>query len=166
MIEHTVLKWGLEERVEADFDRARRRAFVGRMVARLRGDRDQLLAFDEIRKMWRADNRLCLGMRVVEVSKIIGSVGRWWQFDGRFMPAEASMAERWKRVDRAFRCGVQLPAVSLYKVGGTYFVLDGNHRVSVARFQGVEMIDAEVTVFLPSLPACSGPIQSGDAVRP
>ncbi len=76
------------------------------------------------------------------------------------------MAERWKRVDRAFRRSVELPSVSLYKVGGTYFVLDGNHRVSVARFQGVEMIDAEVTVFLPSLPTCSGPIQSGDAVRP
>ncbi len=57
----------------------------------------------------------------------------------------------------AFRCGVQLPALSLYKVGGTYFVLDGNHRVSVARYQGVEMIDADVTVFLPNLPASSGP---------
>ena len=156
MIEHTVLKLSLEEWVEADFGRARRRAFVGRMVARLRGDRERLLAFDEIRKMRRADNRLCLGMRVVEVSRIVGSVGRWWQFDGCFMPAEASMAERWKRVDRAFRRGVELPAVSLYKLGGSYFVLDGNHRVSVARYQGVEMIDAEVTEFLPSLPDSSG----------
>ena len=67
------------------------------------------------------------------------------------------MAERWKRVDRAFRRGVELPAVSLYKLGGSYFVLDGNHRVSVARYQGVEMIDAEVTEFIPSLPTSSGP---------
>ena len=157
MIEHAVLKVSLEEQVEADFYRARRQTFVRRMVTRLRGDRDRLLAFDEIRKMRRADNRLCLGMRVVEVSRIVGSVGRWRQFDECFMPAEASMAQRWKRVDRAFRRGVELPAVSLYKLGGSYFVLDGNHRVSVARYHGVEMIDAEVTEFLPSMPANSGP---------
>ena len=65
------------------------------------------------------------------------------------------MAQRWKRVDRAFRRGVELPAVSLYKLGGSYFVLDGNHRVSVARYHGVEMIDAEVTEFLASLPDSS-----------
>ena len=128
MIEHAVLRVSPEERVEADFERARRRAFFGRMTARLRGDRERLLAFDEVRRMRQADNRLCLGMRVVEVSRIVGSVGRWWQFDGCFMPAEASRAQRWKRVDRAFHRGVELPAVSLYKLGGSYFVLDGNHR--------------------------------------
>ena len=159
MIEHTFFGASLEGRVEADFDRARRRAVVGRMIARVRGERDRLLSFDEVRKMRRADSRLCLGMRVVEVSRIGGSVGRWHQFDGRFMPAEASVAGRWKRVDGAFRRGVELPAVSLYKVGGTYFVLDGNHRVSVARYQGVEMIDAEVNEFFSSLPVCLGPDQ-------
>ena len=45
------------------------------------------------------------------------------------------------------RRGVELPAVSLYKIGDAHFVEDGNHRVSVARYQGVEMIDAEVTQF-------------------
>jgi hypothetical protein len=37
-----------------------------------------------------------------------------------------------------------LPAVSLYKIGEAYFVRDGNHRVSVARYHGVVEIDAEV----------------------
>jgi hypothetical protein len=37
--------------------------------------------------------------------------------------------------------------VSLYKIGDAYFVEDGNHRVSVARYQGVEMLDAEITEF-------------------
>jgi hypothetical protein len=41
-------------------------------------------------------------------------------------------------VDRAFHRGLDLPAVRLYKVGISYFVEDGNHRVSVARYQGVE----------------------------
>ena len=34
--------------------------------------------------------------------------------------------------------------MSLYKIGDAYFVEDGNHRVSVARYQGVQWIDAEV----------------------
>src|SRR5918998_1292783 len=64
-----------------------------------------------------------------------------------FMPARASVKERWKRIDRAFHRGEALPPVSLYEVGGLYFVLDGYHRVSVARYHGVEWIDADVTEF-------------------
>jgi hypothetical protein len=63
------------------------------------------------------------------------------------MPARASVEERWKRIDRAFHRGEELPPVSLYKVGGIYFVLDGHHRVSVAHYHGVEWMDAHVTEF-------------------
>ena len=93
----------------------------------------------------RADNRVYLGRRVVEVSKIVGSVDRHREFSSDFMPAKAGMAERWKRVDRAFHRGVELPPVRLYNLGDAYFVEDGNHRVSVARYQGVVWIEAEVT---------------------
>ena len=149
MIEYTIGYMGVEGQVEADFDRARRRAIVGRVSARLLGSCGRLSAFDEVRKALRAEARLCLGIRIVEVAKIVGSVGRWRQFDRCFMPAEASVGARWKRVDLAFRRGEELPPVSLYRIGGVYFVLDGNHRVSVARYHGVEMIDAEVTEFRP-----------------
>jgi hypothetical protein len=64
------------------------------------------------------------------------------------MPRKASLRDKWERVDRAFVRGEELPPVSLYKIGDKYFVEDGNHRVSVARYQGVEMIDAEVTELL------------------
>ncbi len=80
---------------------------------------------------------------------MVGSVGRWKEFDSGFMPRRAS-EQRWKRVDLAFREGLDLPPVVLYKVGDEYYVNDGNHRVSVARFEGVEMIDAEVTEFFPA----------------
>jgi hypothetical protein len=90
-----------------------------------------------------------LGLRDVEVSKIVGSVGRHEAFDRDFMPTKASRAERWMMVDRAFHRGLDLPAVRLYKVGNAYFVEDGNHRVSVARYQGVEMIEADVIEFFP-----------------
>ena len=139
----------VEAQVEADFSRARRRAFLGRMAARLRRECSRLLAFDEVREGYLAHNRRGLGLRVVEVSKIVGSVGRNEAFDRGFMPTKASLAERWKRVDRAFHRGLDLPAVRLYKMGDSYFVEDGNHRVSVARYQGIETIEADVTEFFP-----------------
>jgi hypothetical protein len=139
----------VEVQVEADFGRARRRAFFGRVAARLRRECSRLLAFDEVGEGHLALNRRRLGLRDIEVSKIVGSVGRHDAFDRGFMPMKASVAERWKRVDRAFHSGLDLPAVRLYKIGDSYFVEDGNHRVSVARYQGVETIEAEVTEFFP-----------------
>ena len=139
----------VDVQAEADFSRARRRAFFGQVAARLRRECSRLLAFDDNREGHLAYNRLRLGLRDVEVSKIVGSVGRHEAFDRAFMPTKASLAERWKRVDRAFHSGLDLPAVRLYKIGDSYFVEDGNHRVSVARYQGVPTLEAEVTEFFP-----------------
>ena len=146
----------VEVQAEADFDRARRRAFFGRIAARLRRECSRLLALGEIGEGHLAHNRRRLGLKDVEVSKIVGSVGRHEAFDRAFMPTKASLAERWKRVDRAFHRGLDLPAVRLYKMGDAYFVEDGNHRVSVARYQGVETIEADVTEIFPLYRAHSG----------
>jgi hypothetical protein len=81
-----------------------------------------------------------------------GSVGRCSEFDRNFLPSRASAEARWKRIDCAFHRGDELPPVSLYKLGGHYFVLDGHHRVSVACYHGVEWIDAEVTEFSVRVP--------------
>jgi hypothetical protein len=140
----------LEEQVDKDFIRARRKALLKRIGARLRRSdaaSDRPLCFDELKKLPGAMGRIHRGMRTVPVGQIGGSVGRCLEFDRDFMPAKASVEERWKRIDRAFHRGEQLPAVSLYKVGGIYFVLDGHHRVSVARYHGVAWIDADVTEF-------------------
>ena len=139
----------IEEQVDADFRRARRRAFLRRARARLRKDgaSERLLCFDEVRRVPGAVGGVYRGNRTVPVGQIAGSVGRCSQFDGGFMPARASLEARWKRIDRAFHRGEELPPVSLYKIGGFYFVLDGHHRVSVARYHGVEWIDAYVTEF-------------------
>ena len=136
----------IDEQVDADFTRARRRSFVRRMKARLRGDPSSTssLSFEEVRKALGATNKFRLGRRVVPVERVVGSVGRYRDFDQTFLPAKASVEEKWKRIDRAFHRGKELPPVVLYKVGEAYFVEDGNHRVSVARYQGVDWIDAEV----------------------
>jgi hypothetical protein len=136
----------LEAQVDSDFSRARRRSFLKRIIARLRNDlvSNQLLSFDEVRRALLVSNRTYIGKRDVEVKKIVGSVGRQGDFDRSFLPTRASVAARWKRIDRAFHGTEELPPVSLYKIGDSYFVLDGHHRVSVAHYHGAETIGAEV----------------------
>ena len=138
----------IEEQVDKDFVRARHRALAGRVAAFFRRESRDLLAFDEVRRSLWANGGLRRGRREVEVRRIVGSVGRYRQFDRDFMPRQASLRDKWERVDRAFVRGEELPPVRLYKIGDQYFVEDGNHRVSVARYQGAEMIDAEVTELL------------------
>ena len=136
----------LNEQADRDFTRARRRAFLRRIGAYLRRDpaSNRLLSFEEVRGAVGALEGAYVGMRVVPVEKIVGSVGRHRDFDRAFLPSTESVEGRWKQIDRAMIRAEELPAVSLYKIGDAYFVRDGNHRVSVARQQGVEMIDAEV----------------------
>jgi hypothetical protein len=145
----------IEEQVDADFTRARHKAFLRSLKARfLRGELSTyLLSFEEARKALGALNKIRIGRRVVPVERIVGSVGRYGEFDRAFLPAKARVGSKWKRIDRAFHRGEELPPVVLYKIGDDYFVEDGNHRVSVAHYQGVEWIDAEVTELYPRVPA-------------
>ncbi len=53
--------------------------------------------------------------------------------------------ERWVSVGAAAPVVGDLPPIEVYKIGDSYFVLDGNHRVSIARRQGVVYIDAYIT---------------------
>ena len=62
------------------------------------------------------------------------------------------MGHRWKRIDRAFQRGEDLPPVELYEIGDAYFVVDGHHRVSVARYHDVPTVEAAVVEFHPSSP--------------
>jgi len=137
-----------EDQVDLDFTRARRRARLSSLKTLLlrQGARHTLLSSDEVlRQSVLGSGSMYRGRRTVEVSRIVGSVGKHEQFDQNFMPLSKASPERWKRIDRAFRRGEELPPVSLLKLGGDYFVNDGHHRLSVARFHGVEWIDAEVT---------------------
>ena len=137
----------LEDRIGLDFSVARRRARLGRLKALLFGrcTRGTPISSDEIQRTVPIGGAMYRGRRTIELSKIVGSVGKHEQFDQNFMPLSKASPEKWKRIDRAFRRGQELPAVSLLALGGEYFVNDGHHRVSVARFHGVEWIDAEVT---------------------
>jgi len=149
----------LNEQVDADFTRARRRARLRAVMARIRREQaaNRLLSFDDVRRELAGNNRLHRGTRVVEVEEILGSVGRWDEFDRSFLPARASVGHKWKRIDRAFHRAQDLPPVELYEIGDAYFVVDGHHRVSVARYHGVPTVEATVAEFHPKRPAGPAP---------
>ena len=140
----------LAQLVEKDFRRSRWRQRLGRLAAHLRRNtvRDRLACFAEDRRLKTIVGRRLPVLQTVELGKIEGSVGRCWDFDQAFMPVCSCRGERWKRVDKALREGKQLPPVKLYKLGDRYFVENGNHRVSVARYRGFRMIEAMVTELL------------------
>ena len=84
-------------------------------------------------------------MEAVNVDRIVGSEGRYRDFNRHFLPRREFLQSRWVSIDMAHYNDVSLPPVRVYEIGGVYFVRDGNHRVSVARMRGQTMIDAEVT---------------------
>lgn len=132
------------ERARADFSRVRFKAFVNSIWSLIQGQPNQLLSYDEIKEKLRVGGPIYRGVQTVPVKQIVGSLNRYHQFDRAFLPTQAETAERWQRVNRAFYNDISLPPVVLYKVGEVYFVVDGHHRVSVAREQGQIFIEAEV----------------------
>ncbi len=135
---------GLAFRVKDDFSRARFKAFLNGVQAALTGQPGTLLSYDQVKEKLRIGGPVYRGVQVVEVKRIVGSLNRYQQFDRAFLPKRSDSADRWQRIDRAFYEDISLPPVVLYKVGEVYFVVDGHHRVSVAREQGQVFIDAEV----------------------
>lgn len=134
----------INERVRADFQRARFKSFINQAFALISGKKNNLLSYDEIKEVLKIGGPIYRGVKTVKVSQIIGSLNRYHEFDSAFLPKEDELGSRWQKVDRAFYEDVHLPPIVLYKVGEIYFVVDGHHRVSVAREQGQEFIEAEV----------------------
>ena len=128
----------------ADFQRSLFKAFTNRVWATLSGQPTMLLSYDEIKEKLHIGGPIYRGVQTVRVDQIAGSLNRYHEFDRVFLPASEKLADRWQSVNRAFYQDISLPPVVLYKVGQVYFVVDGHHRVSVARRQGQIDIDAEV----------------------
>lgn len=131
--------------VRGDYERARRKSFVRAIASWLRRSDNALLAFDEMRRGIHAQAQRDGGLREVPIDQIVGSVGRYRDFDRAFLPRQVRTRDRWESVDRAHREGTEVPPIELYRIGEVYFVKDGNHRVSVARERGQAFIDAHVT---------------------
>jgi hypothetical protein len=129
----------------ADFTRARGRAVLSQIQHFMHTDQDRLLSFNDVKDILKPKNQVFRGTQIVPINLIIGSEGRYRDFNKYFLPKSDHLRNRWERVDEAHHSDIILPPIQLYEIGGVYFVRDGNHRVSVAKTQNVEFIDAEVT---------------------
>lgn len=127
-----------------DFQSARKKAGMQEILARLRGKSNELLSYDEVAEKLKLRARTERGTRMIPVDAIVGSVGRYTDFTRTFLPRRANDQERWARVKTAMEEGAGLPPIEVYKVGEVYFVIDGNHRVSIARQEGTKTIEARV----------------------
>lgn len=127
-----------------DFSKARSKARMQELLSTLRWRNNELLSFYEVTKLIRPRLETYRGHMAIPIDKIIGSEGRYHDFTLAFYPRKEMLRSRWQRIDEAHLQQITLPPISVYKLGDYYFVRDGNHRVSVAKMQEVEFIDAEV----------------------
>ncbi|PJF36536.1 MAG: hypothetical protein CUN49_04865 [Candidatus Thermofonsia Clade 1 bacterium] len=127
------------------FSQARMKAFWQEVWALLTGKSIDLLRFEEVKQRLRLTDERYLGLREIPLDKIVGSVGRYRDFTRTFLPRTNAVRSRWQRLDALARGAEGFPPIEVYKVGDAYFVIDGNHRVSVARQLGAKTIEAYVT---------------------
>lgn len=131
-------------RAVQDFQSARQRALIQEILGRIRGRSSQLLSYEEVAGKLRLHVRTERGLQQIPLDAIVGSVGRYTDFTRTFLPLRNDDQERWSRVKAAVENGVGLPPIEVYKVGAAYFVIDGNHRVSIARQEKASTIEARV----------------------
>ena len=139
-----------------DFLRARRRAALSAVRRRLHGRSatyDVLLPFDEVVAALGRTGERDLGEQVIDVDSVVGSVDRSTGFDRLFRPISDEPERRFQRIDVALRRGEEMPAIDVYRVGDVHFVIDGHHRVAVARALGWKTINAHVVEVLTAVGA-------------
>ncbi len=134
----------ISSQTDEDFHKAHNKALFNEIQHILNPEEATLISFTDIKKMIRTKNEVYKGMQIVPINLIVGSEGRYKDFDNHFFPKNTFLKRRWESVDSAVLQDITLPPISLYEAGGLYFVRDGNHRVSVAKMKGQEAIDAEV----------------------
>jgi len=111
---------------------------------------ENLKSFAEVQKEENAYNSVNLGIKEIPLGKIVGSVEKYSYFDKNFVPKNNIVKQRWINIYTGYMTETMLPPVILYKIKDDYYVYDGNHRVSVAKFLNFASIEAEVEEFLPT----------------
>ena len=127
------------------FDRARRRSVYARLARVLgREGPGELLPLEEATRRLRRRARRYAGQKPIPLSQVVGTESRERDFDRAFHPRRSDIRHRWQGVEQAYP-DAAFPPIVAYQLGDAYFVIDGHHRVAIARQNGMETIDAEVT---------------------
>ena len=127
-----------------DFKKARQKAAMQGILARITGKPTELLSYEEVRQQLRAIEGSKTVLRDIPLDAIVGSVGRSKDFTRNFLPLTDSDQDRWARVMAGTASLSGLPPIEVYQIGEVFFVFDGNHRVSVARELEANSIQAYV----------------------
>ena len=90
------------------------------------------------------------GVQSVPLDRIVGSVGRYHDFDGKFRIKQHVPRDRFIRIKKAMLKGKPLPPVKLYQIKDEYYALDGNHRIAAAKELEHSEINAYIVEFIPS----------------
>src|SRR6185436_9290365 len=137
-----------------DFQSAHLRAKLQGVLARVTGRSNELLSYDEIASKLKLQGRSDKGLHMIPVDAIIGSVGRYTDFTRTFLPRRLEDRQRWANIKAISLDPVStgLPEIEVYKVSEVYFVIDGNHRVSIARQEGWKSIQAHVIEIQTDIP--------------
>src|SRR5215203_3122485 len=114
------------------FYESRRKALLAALLDSIRRQSNEMLSFEAVRVCLNIHGQIALGHQIVPVKHIIGSEGRYSDFDRRFLPLTEAVEQRWRSIEHAMERMIDLPPVDLWKISDVYFVRDGNHRVSVA----------------------------------
>ncbi len=133
-----------------DFRDARRRAALENIWSTLTGSSKHLIQFQQVEEQLQYDQAHKLGLVEVPLDSIVGSVSRPNDFTRKFFPREAVDPGRWQRVKN--KMDQQIQPIDVYQIDQVFFVLDGNHRVSVARQRGKTHIPAYVTKIESTVP--------------
>lgn len=116
-----------------------------------KAEEDQLQSFGDRQETEQAYDSVDRGTSLVPLERIVGSVGRYRDFDSQFNPKrDQSGDERQQAILQRMREGKALPPVSLYQIKDDYFILDGHHRVTAAKELGHSHIHACILELLPS----------------
>ena len=134
----------VDKTAQEDFEIALKRGFWRSVINWFKQDENKLLPFDEVRMQLPTLSEHYIGLRQIPLENIVGSLGRYQDFDRAFLPRQTHTRGRWVSIDKAHLQDIILPPIEVYKVGDLYFVKDGNHRVSVARERGQLFLDADV----------------------
>ncbi|NWF69393.1 MAG: ParB N-terminal domain-containing protein [Chloroflexi bacterium] len=130
---HTAMQW---------FERALQQGRMKRLMGGLIGAKRQLNTLADMKE--RVLDQHYIGVQTVALKAIRGSENRTREFDREFNPLADFVEQRWVSVASAQLKGVKLPPVELIKVGDSYYVRDGHHRISVAQARGQYDIEAIV----------------------
>jgi len=122
------------------------------LMGLITGADTNLVSFDEVADRLKARQEISHRTEDVPVEKIVGSVGRYKDFTREFLPRSNINSFRWAKIDAALNSPEGVPPIELYKLGDVYFVRDGNHRVSVARANQIDRIEAYVTELKTPIP--------------